>query len=570
MSYIVFARRYRPQTFEEVIGQEHITRMLAGSIASNRIGHAYLFSGPRGVGKTSTARILAKALNCVTGPTATPCNKCENCKSITEGNNLDIIEIDAASNRGIDDIRQLRDYVRLVPTGGSKYKVYIIDEVHMLTTEAFNALLKTLEEPPTHAIFVLATTEKQKVPATIVSRCQQCDFRRITATDIVKQLDRIVSSEPSIAIAETEKTALLFTVARAASGSMRDAESLFDQLISFTSGKPTLSQTVSLLGTIPSQILYELMEKVAKEDNQTALLKVDELIDKGVEYETFLDDMLQYLRSLMLLQVVDEKSQFLDITEEEKKQRAEQTIKFKLPHLLQMMKLITLAKEQLRKTIPGRVVVEMLILDFIQLKQSIPLPELIDRVNALQKQTASNRLGTPAYNANKPTLASPAKLAKPEPSTEKKTVQTFVVDENNPLLSFESYWEDIRTAIGQSRPTLAAHLAEAKPVRIEENTLVIGFKQTNGFHKKAIEQTESRQLIESVIQQMTGKSLRVKGELGALPETEKTVSLPIVKQKMPSPEAILQEPVIQKIIDTFGVSDIQVKKKSVAGDKPES
>jgi DNA polymerase III subunit gamma/tau len=559
MSYVVFARRYRPQTFEDVIGQEHITRMLAGSIASKRIGHAYLFSGPRGIGKTSTARILAKALNCVTGPTATPCNTCESCKSITEGNNLDIIEIDAASNRGIDDIRQLRDYVRLVPTGGSKYKVYIIDEVHMLTTEAFNALLKTLEEPPAHAVFVLATTEKQKVPATIISRCQQCDFRRVTGANIVKQLELIVGSEPSIEIAASEKSAILYAVARAASGSMRDAESLFDQLISFTGGKPTLSQTVSLLGTIPSQILFELFDNVVKQDNQTALLKVDELIDKGVEYETFLDDLLQYLRSLMLLQVVSEDSALLEISDEERRQRAEQTLQFKLPQLLQMMKLTTIAKEQLRKTIPGRVVIEMLILDFIQLKQSIPLSELIDRVNALQKQNSGTRQISSASSSAKPAISSLPKFDKSEATPEKKTIKSIELDEINALSSFEAHWEDIRLAIGESRPTIAAHLAEAKPLRIEENILTIGI--TNAFHKKAIEQPDGKQLIESVIQQMTGKPVRIKGEIIAPSQVESTVPIPVVKRKVPSQDAVLQEPMIQKIIDTFGVSDIKVKHK---------
>ncbi len=533
--------------------------MLAGSIASNRIGHAYLFSGPRGIGKTSTARILAKALNCVTGPTATPCNKCESCKSITEGNNLDIIEIDAASNRGIDDIRQLRDYVRLVPTGGSKFKVYIIDEVHMLTTEAFNALLKTLEEPPAHAIFVLATTEKQKVPATIISRCQQCDFRRVTGANIVKQLDLIVGSEPSIEIADSEKSAILYAVARAASGSMRDAESLFDQLISFTGGKPTLPQTVSLLGTIPSQILFELFENVVKQDNQTALQKVDELIDKGVEYETFLDDLLQYLRSLMLLQVVNEDSALLEISNEERKQRAEQTLQFKLPQLLQMMKLATIAKEQLRKTIPGRVVIEMLILDFIQLKQSIPLPELIEKVNALQKQGGGTKPVSSVTYPAKSVAANPSKSNIPESTPEKKTVNSIELDANDPISRIITVWEEIRITISESRPTIAAHLAEARPIRIEDNTLIIGI--TNSFHKKAIEQPEGKQLIESVIQQMTGKPVRIKTEIVAPAKPESTVPIPVIKRKTPSQDAVLQEPMVQRIIDTFGVADIKVKHK---------
>ncbi|MCX7919672.1 MAG: DNA polymerase III subunit gamma/tau [bacterium] len=571
MGYLVFARRYRPQTFDEVIGQEHITRMLAGSIAANRIGHAYLFSGPRGVGKTSTARILAKALNCVTGPTATPCNQCDNCTSITEGSNLDIIEIDAASNRGIDDIRQLREYVRLVPTGGSRYKVYIIDEVHMLTPEAFNALLKTLEEPPAHAIFVLATTEKQKVPATIISRCQQCDFKRISVANIVKQLDRIVSSEPSIEISNDEKQAILYTVARSASGSMRDAESLFDQLISFTGGKPTLEQTIALLGTIPSQILYELLEHVAAQEIPAAIMKLDALIDQGIEYETFLDDMLQYVRSLMLLQVVDANSPQLDLTDEEKHLRIEQSKKFKLSQLLQMMKLTTAAKEQLRKTIPGRVVIEMLILDFIELKQTIPLPELVDRVKSLQKQgERGNPIPSSGSGANSADLFK-GQPESAEPNLEKKTVPTFEVSGESTLSAFISHWDDIRKVISQTKPTLSAHLSDAQPLRIDGDTLVLGFQNANGFHKRAVEQPESRQLVESVITRMCGKSFRIKGELiAAAPKPEKTVPIPIVQPKARPEEAVLQEPTIKKIINLFGISDVKVKKKLGIEEKPEN
>jgi len=244
MSYVVIARRWRPQQFNEIIGQEHVSKTLSNAIANNRIAHSYIFTGPRGVGKTTTARILAKAVNCEKGPTPHPCNECASCKAITVGNSMDVLEIDGASNRGIDEVRNLRENIRYAPTQG-KYRIYIIDEVHMLTKEAFNALLKTLEEPPEHAMFIFATTEIHRVPATILSRCQRFDFRRIPLKTIMEHLRRICDGEKI----DIQEEALL-QIAKKADGSMRDAQSILDQLISFSGNKIAFEDVAQALGVI--------------------------------------------------------------------------------------------------------------------------------------------------------------------------------------------------------------------------------------------------------------------------------------------------------------------------------
>ncbi len=256
MDYQVLARKFRPQRFDDVTGQEHVVRTLANAIGQGRIGHAYLFSGPRGVGKTSVARILAKSLNCETGPTATPCNVCPNCREITDGTSMDVREIDGASNRGIDEIRELRENVKFAPAA-AKYKIYIIDEVHMLTREAFNALLKTLEEPPGHVIFIFATTENHKVPATILSRCQCYDFRRISLAQIAANLDRIAREEGL-----TVSPAALTWIAEAGDGSMRDAQSIFDQIISYAGPAIADDDVEELLGLADRKYLFRLSEAV--------------------------------------------------------------------------------------------------------------------------------------------------------------------------------------------------------------------------------------------------------------------------------------------------------------------
>ncbi len=302
MSYLVIARKWRPGVFEDIVGQVHITRTLKNAVQSGRIPHAYLFSGPRGVGKTTAARILAKCLNCLKGPTPTPCNECHACNSITSGSSIDVFEIDGASNTGVDSIRELRESVKYVPAEG-RYKVYIIDEVHMLSGSAFNALLKTLEEPPAHVVFIFATTEAHKVPGTIVSRCQRFDFRRIPFKEIIARLKSIVAAE-GLAIDD----GALFMIAREADGSLRDAQSLLEQVLSFSDGPATEAIVSDALGFLDSSELFRLAEAIIKKDAKMCLDIVENIYNFGYDLKRVCIDLLKLLRDLLVIKVTGENS----------------------------------------------------------------------------------------------------------------------------------------------------------------------------------------------------------------------------------------------------------------------
>jgi len=295
--YLVLARRWRPQKFDDVVGQEHITRTLQNAIRAGRIHHAYLFVGSRGIGKTTSARILARCLNCVSsdGPTPEPCGECPNCKSIAAGNNIDVIEIDGASNNSVEDVRQIRDNVRMMPSS-SRYKIYVIDEVHQLSVAAFNALLKTLEEPPAHAVFVLATTESHKIPATIISRCQRLDFRRVGLDQLMELLRRIVKAEKRSASDDA-----LYAIARAADGGVRDAESILDQLFSYCDGEITYADVYSVLGLVDWHVLHELCDGLGNEDVVKLLRIVEDVVVHGKDLSQFAQEILRYFRNLLVL-----------------------------------------------------------------------------------------------------------------------------------------------------------------------------------------------------------------------------------------------------------------------------
>jgi DNA polymerase III subunit gamma/tau len=386
--YTVLARRYRPRQFGELVGQEPVAQALANAIQSHRVAHAYLFTGARGVGKTSTARILAKALNCVHGPTATPCDACEMCRAITSGEDMDVLEIDGASNRGINDVRELRQNVQYSPSRG-RYKIYIIDEVHMLTKEAFNALLKTLEEPPPHVKFIFATTEVQKIPITILSRCQRFDFGGISLPRIVERLRQIVATEGMQADAEA-----LDIVARRAGGSMRDAQSLLDQLLSFGEKRLTAADVHHLLGTANEEKVAAVAAAVLRHDARQALQELAQLVEHGQQLGELLDQLIEYWRDLMVVHCSGLEGQDLSVSGEPRQQLARQARELKLDTILTGLDVLVTTKTRLRFTSHGRVVLEMALVRLSQLEDLVPVAQLarwLQQEGALPAAPTANR-----------------------------------------------------------------------------------------------------------------------------------------------------------------------------------
>ncbi len=353
MPYLVLARKWRPQTFEEVVGQRHITQTLQNAISQKRVAHAFLFAGARGIGKTSTARILAKALNCETGPNVNPCNHCSICEEITNGTSLDVIEIDGASNRGIDEIRELRENVRYTPAK-SRYKIYIIDEVHMLTREAFNALLKTLEEPPPHIIFIFATTEPHKIPATILSRCQRYDFKRIPLREVIESLKRIV---------EKEKIQIhprgLLSLAQESGGSMRDAQSLLDQVISYAGENIRDEDIAEVLGLIDWQVLNDTIEAIASKNIERCMEIVENIYHFGYDLQYFCRELLQYLRNLILIKVSQRPKGLIELSGEELEIYKNQAEKFQFDQLNHLFSLLLKGEQEIAQSIFPRTMLEM-------------------------------------------------------------------------------------------------------------------------------------------------------------------------------------------------------------------
>jgi DNA polymerase-3 subunit gamma/tau len=374
--YIVVARRYRPQTFDELIGQEHVARALSNAIAANRVGHAYLFTGARGVGKTSAARILAKALNCERGPTASPCNQCDSCESISAGSDVDVLEIDGASNRGIDEIRQLRQNVNIRPSR-SRFKIYIIDEVHMLTREAFNALLKTLEEPPDHVKFIFCTTEATKIPITILSRCQRFDFAGIHLPSIVARLTQIVAAEGITA--EPEALAIL---ARRANGSMRDSQSLLEQLLAFGERKITTADVHAMLGTAGEVRLSELVAHLAARNLAAVISDLDAALAEGVDVGQLLEQLLGYLRDALTASVGCSSDTFLHTSPAEAEHLGQLGKQLGVESILAMMQILDHTLQRLRYSTQGRTLAEMALVRIANLSNLEDLQELIAQIRS--------------------------------------------------------------------------------------------------------------------------------------------------------------------------------------------
>lgn len=467
MSYISLYRKWRPQTFAELVGQEHVARTLTNAIKSNRVAHAYLFAGPRGTGKTSTAKILAKAVNCVKGPTPAPCGECDSCRGIIDGSLLDVLEIDAASNRGIDEIRDLREKVHFGPTGGPK-KVYIIDEVHMLTPEAFNALLKILEEPPNHVIFVLATTEPSKVPSTIVSRCQRFDFRRISFANLVDQLSKVAKAERI----KVEDSALEL-IAKQAQGGLRDALGMLDQLASYTGKDVKAADVAGLLGLIGSEKLFQATDLIASGSAAEIFPFVHELVGEGRDIRQFTKEFIEHGRNLFVLQNggTDE---IINATSEEITRLKEQTKKLSLAQVSRLLDIFSQALLDMKTESEPQFILELAMLQLMRPEVHTSIDAILERLERLENQAVDRRkISEPASRQEYAPSSKPVeKIASAESFKDETPVDGL--SDNTNLREIERLWPTIMAKIKQKSLSTHAILMECHPIGIEDGKFIIG------------------------------------------------------------------------------------------------
>jgi DNA polymerase-3 subunit gamma/tau len=470
-NFVVTARKWRPQRFEDVVGQEHITSTLKNAIKEKRIAHAYLFTGPRGVGKTTTARILAKTLNCENRKNSEPCNECEMCKSIQNSQLIDIIEIDAASNRGIDEIRSLRDSVKYSPTRG-KYKVYIIDEVHMLTKESFNAFLKTLEEPPEHIIFIFATTDVHKLPLTIISRCQRYDFRRIQL-DKIKETLKMIADEEKIAI--DDKT--LTIIAKKADGALRDAESYFDQIVAFSKGKIDAELVTQMLNLIDEEIFFKISDAVIEKDFKVVFQTSEKIYENGWDFGDFVDGLIEHFRNILSASVTDS-TNAIETADIYKTRYLDYKDKFSESDILRLLNFLNKSQQELRFSQNQKLKIEIILSHLIALESSKTISELISEVGS--DNLVPDKITEPAKGFYKP--AEPVKKKVDSHIAETKQVKTSsqpvspsINPAIQPSLSFDDVvkkWEYFIESINTEKGlTLGPALKNFNLTSLKENNL---------------------------------------------------------------------------------------------------
>ncbi|MDY0382500.1 MAG: DNA polymerase III subunit gamma/tau [Atribacterota bacterium] len=491
-------RKWRPQSFEDIVGQNHITQTLKNAIKMNRIGHAYLFSGPRGVGKTTTARIFAKALNCQNGPTETPCNECSRCIRINQGQSMDVLEIDGASNRGIEEIRELRSKIGFAPAEG-KYKIYIIDEVHMLTDPAFNALLKTLEEPPGQVLFIFATTAPYKVPNTILSRCQSFYFRRISIEEMMEKLKRITEEE-KINIDSSS----LRLIAEGATGSMRDAESILDQVIAYSENRVTPDEVRDILGLIPRETLFQMIETIINHDTEKGLKLVGELVKEGIELNKFVQDLLIYTHNVSLLKVLGKNnpysSSYFEAVELEKIwELIEKTEEKTILNIIEELKII---EERIRFHHYPWILLELMVVKLTYNESKTAHQEIITNTPVRKKDIS------PEKKEKIP------QLIKKEIEKEKEgdTVQDSKITAQDiaTKVELEKLWPRVLARLKEEMIAIYTFLMEGNNIRLEDDRLIVSFSPDHGFPKENLEKKENRKKLEKVLKEETKNDIRLK------------------------------------------------------------
>jgi DNA polymerase-3 subunit gamma/tau len=588
MSYQVLARKWRPQQFDDVVGQQHVTQTLKNAITSNRIAHAYLFVGPRGIGKTSVARIFAKALNCADGATVTPCDKCDTCREIMAGTSLDVLEIDGASNNGVEQVRELRETVKYAPTRGN-YKIYIIDEVHMLSVAAFNALLKTLEEPPPHVKFIFATTEPDRIPATILSRCQRFDLRRIASGQIVERL-RLIAGEEGI---EVDNAALL-AVARGAEGALRDAESALDQLVSFKGTRISEDDVLSVFGLVSQSTLEQLAGRILEGDMKSIIGIIAELDHSGKDLQRLVLELIGHFRNLLVyLHVEDDERQ--DLMESQKEALRTQGKMTDSTRLLRIADILSETEDRMRYALSRRALVETALIRCARASVVVTLEEVLARINAMRSTGAGSAGGkesvpapgtaaearpqTGADGAKKKEAVTPHEPARPagEPS---------VGSRENELPLLLDHWADVVEKVGKIAIAVRSTLIDARPLAIEGDRVVIGLDAEFEDEIVSFESVRNRKAVERVLSVVLRRTVNAEFkvcERNLAEERGADEAIAVVDEKLPAKEAEsgtaqesdgdaeagkavgrnkrewLEDPAVQKTLEVFNGTILKIR-----------